>query len=633
MFAALRHGSTTATRALWSRSILSRNASKTALYAGTRTFTQSSISPTFIHTHNAAAPTHRGHRHQPDASAVLEARKEPKDASLITEFQQLGDDGLVHDKVVRTITQNMGLSTMTEVQSMTLSEIIKGTDVLAQARTGTGKTLAFLIPTLQNIIDRDPRLVNKEALRTARSTDIRALIISPTRELAEQIAVEAKKLTQNTGVRVQTAVGGSAKRLGLQEIHRKGCHILVGTPGRLIDIFSDRENGIAAPNLSALVLDEADRLLDQGFAEDIQQLQELLPDTRDVDRQTLLFSATVPKGVMSMVSKTLKPDYKFVQTVKEGEEPTHNRVPQKLIPVRGMENMIPSLVELSLREIETAKTNPATQRPFKAMVFFESTSELQLAYKVFQRVQRSAEYKKKFGRTQLLEIHARLSQGQRTRAANDFRHAESAVLFTTNVTARGMDFPNVTHVIQMFLPSQREQYIHRLGRTARANSEGVGYLIAPEFQVEEVPSKLHGLPLQLDNTLATAEIDLANETIDVSDDSLGILDSVSRAYNRFDDEDFIQTHQSMVGALWWNPDRRGLIEALRRLATIGWGMDTPPTVDKKFLDRITGSSRQSKKSFGRSSSGRSHRPGVKFPHSRGRSEMNSHGRDRRQRRF
>ena len=136
-------------------------------------------------------------------------------------------------------------------------------------------------------LEAEPRVTNR---RSVTSKDIRSIIISPTRELAEQIAQEAMKVTRGTGVVVQAAVGGTQKREKLQAIRREGCHLLVGTPGRLKDILSDPMSGVEAPRLSSFVLDEADRLLDDGFAPDIEEITQLLPNRRDVDRQTLLFS-------------------------------------------------------------------------------------------------------------------------------------------------------------------------------------------------------------------------------------------------------------------------------------------------------------------------------------------------------
>ena len=185
---------------------------------------------------------------------------------------------------------------------------------------------------IQNIISYDPKLETRSRLgRSESSTNIRAIVNFPTRELAEQIAVEARKATKDTGIIVQTAVGGSAKSFGLRKVKMEGCHILVGTPGRLEDILSDPYSQVRAPNLSAFVLDEADRLLDQGFEPEIQAIQDHLPNRREVDRQTLLFSATVPREVMNIVRRVMKPNFKFVRTVQEGEQQTHERVPQNLL--------------------------------------------------------------------------------------------------------------------------------------------------------------------------------------------------------------------------------------------------------------------------------------------------------------
>src|SRR5579862_6398495 len=170
---------------------------------------------------------------------------------------------------------------------------------LAQAKTGTGKTIAFLLPIIQNILSRG--IERRWPVGQTGGSNIQALVISPTRELAEQIAVEARKLCSGTGVKVQTAVGGSGKRYALNQMNKYGCNLLIGTPGRLLDILTDPSSGARAPNLHTLVLDEADRLLDQGFQENIQEIQKRLPDRRVVDRQTLLYSATVPTEVMNMV--------------------------------------------------------------------------------------------------------------------------------------------------------------------------------------------------------------------------------------------------------------------------------------------------------------------------------------------
>ncbi|KAI4788277.1 DEAD-domain-containing protein, partial [Aureobasidium sp. EXF-8845] len=259
-------------------------------------------------------------------------QSEQNENGPITTFAELGQRQLVSKGVVQTLIKDMGLTNMTEVQTATINQALEGNDIIAQARTGTGKTLGFLIPVLQNILKQDPSLGERSRGYAARrgnkttADDIRAIIVSPTRELAEQIAVEAKRLVANTSVIVQTAVGGTQKSAGLRAIQRQGCHILVGTPGRLKDIFSDKYSGVEAPGLDALVFDEADRLLDQGFWPEIQEIIELLPKPEEKSRQTLMFSATVPNEVQRLVKQTLRPGYDFVKTVRDDEEPTHTRV-------------------------------------------------------------------------------------------------------------------------------------------------------------------------------------------------------------------------------------------------------------------------------------------------------------------
>lgn len=344
-------------------------------------------------------------------------------------------------------------------------------DSIAQARTGTGKTIGFLLPTIQNILKKNPELATRQRYSRARASDIRAIIISPTRELAEQIAKEAERLCVGTDLIVQVAVGGNNKREMLRKTQREGCHLLVATPGRLSDLLTDEYSGIRAPALTTLVLDEADRLLDDGFSRDVEDIIALLPNRNQVDRQTLLFSATVPREVMALVRRTLKPDYHFVQTVGKGDVETHERIPQKLVVVPGLENIMPSLLELCKREIDKAMNAQRTggqARPFKAIVYFSSTANVELGARIFENL-RSEKATSQFGQhplypAEISEMHGQLTQQQRTRISERFRRAQSAILFSTDVTARGMDFPNVTHVIQIGLPPNRDQYIHRIGR-------------------------------------------------------------------------------------------------------------------------------------------------------------------------
>lgn len=301
---------------------------------------------------------------------------------------------------------------------------------VAQAKTGTGKTLAFLLPLLQRMINDDPSLADRRAVGTAKASDIRGIILSPTRELAEQIAEEARRVCAHTGLVVQSAVGGTQKSQMLRQTQRKGCHLLVATPGRLNDILSDPRSGIDAPGLSALVLDEADRMLDAGFEAELNAILDNLPDPQQMTRQTLLVSATIPDNVIRLARSMVRADdFQFVQTIGANESLTHDRVPQRVVATNSWANLFPTLFELIDREVEAAEA--VGDRPFKAIVYFNTTAMVQLAGVFGQERRRSGAMK-----IPTIAINSKLTQGQREKAASMFKSLRSGVLFSSDVTAR-----------------------------------------------------------------------------------------------------------------------------------------------------------------------------------------------------
>ena len=443
----------------------------------------------------------------------------------------------------------------------------------------------------------DPTLEKPSGLgRSGDSTDIRAIIVSPTRELAEQIAEEARKVTRDTGVIVQTAVGGSAKIMGLRKIRREGCHILVGTPGRLNDILSDPYSQVRAPNLSCFVLDEADRLLDIGFAPDIQRMQDHLPNRREIDRQTLLYSATVPREVMQIVRHTMKPDFQFVRTVQEGEQQTHEKVPQRLVTVPGFENYLPALLELCKRELSPAAgATGGPARPFKAIVYFSATASVSLTAAVLNNLRhsgRSVFHQSPLHPATVIEIHGKLTQEQRTRAADSFRRADSAILLSSDVTARGMDFPNVTHVIQVGLPVSQEQYVHRIGRTGRGDKTGEGWILLTKIEANEIRRKLPDMPLQPDYTLETAKVDMRKDA-QLPEHAANTLIQVGEAMKMVPRGLKTNVYMASMSSNAWWPDKQILVDAFNDLAKYGWGMESPPMISpfmarKMNLTRVNG---------------------------------------------
>ena len=436
----------------------------------------------------------------------------------------------------------------------------------------------------------DPSLETRTSSgRRGQPIDIRAIIISPTRELAEQIAVEARKVTRDTGVIVQTAVGGTGKAFALRKIKSEGCHVLVGTPGRLNDLLSDPYSQIRAPNLSCFVLDEADRLLDQGFAAELRAISLSLPRREEVDRQTLLYSATVPQEVMQVVRQTMKKGFQFVQTVQKGELATHKKVPQKLVNVGGLENLMPALLELCKREIHAAaNTNGGSTRPFKAIVYFGATADVALAASILNNLQslgQGQSHPSPLHPAKIIEIHARLTQHERTRAAEGFRRAESGILLSSDVTARGMDFPNVTHVIQIGLPPSEEQYVHRIGRTARGDKTGEGWIFITNLETRELRQKLHNMPLETDNTLETAKVDMKQDA-QLPEDAATTLTQIGTAVKLVPRILKGGSYLAGFGIFQWFRDKQKLVDALNDRAKYGWGMETPPSIPPSVVSRL-----------------------------------------------
>lgn len=409
--------------------------------------------------------------------------------------------------------------------------------------------------------------------RRARSDDIRAIIVSPTRELAEQIGVEARKLGKGTGIVVQTAVGGTQKREMLFRARREGCHLLVATPGRLFDLLSDEMSGIAAPRLAALVLDEADRMLDVGFDQELREILRYLPDRDAVPRQTCLFSATIPKDVVKLARSYVDPrNFQFCQTISPDETPTHERIPQHVVTAFGMENMFPALLELLKKEHQDSKTTE-NALPLKAIVYMPTTALVQLGEGILDRLA------DKHRLPNVSCIHSKLTQQQRTRAAEDFRAAKQAILISSDVTARGMDFPNVSHVIQMHLPPDRDQYIHRIGRTGRANKPGQGWLIISKLELEQARGRLPGLPIKKNDTLASASFQVEDS---LDEERPEFFTDVHAAAARLPSWMKREAYIAYFGGCTKGINKTALADELLKFSTHTLALPEPPAMSQKL---------------------------------------------------
>ncbi|KAJ3217122.1 hypothetical protein HDU67_008499 [Dinochytrium kinnereticum] len=396
-------------------------------------------------------------------------------------FADLAQQGVLCPPTYRAIKEVIGHERLTEVQAKTLMEILNGDDCLAQAKTGTGKTLGFLVPAIENL---HRRWTGSKTLPSP--TTVSVLVISPTRELAQQIAAEATALLTFHPFQVQCCVGGTnmnseARRLNSNS-PKERVDILVATPGRLQDHLENSGLKANCSNLTMLILDEADQLLSAGFRREIEKILTYLPKRIVCPRQTLLFSATIPQAVHEVAALALLPTHKFITTVSESDSSTHDHVTQYSIVVDWADSLAVTLGVIQ----DMIAADPTS---FKIIVFFPTARTTQLAAEMVNKGIRGVD---------VFEIHSRKSQSVRTKATDAFRVASKGIMFSSDVSARGMDFPNVTAVIQVGLPSSREQYVHRLGRTARAGAQGTGTLIlsSPESfflrkQVSDLPITPH----------------------------------------------------------------------------------------------------------------------------------------------
>lgn len=380
-------------------------------------------------------------------------------------FEELRPKNLLNSTILDTITNDLQFDHMMPVQAATLEYLLQGRDCLAQAKTGTGKTLAFLLPAIDTILrNQTPRLS--------------ALILCPTRELALQIAAEAKRLLQRIPrCKVACSIGGTNKNAEAKAIFN-GCDILVATPGRLLDHLGEEEVQFRLGGLQTLVLDEADRMLDMGFLPDIKRILNYLPK---LPRQSMLFSATIDDQVKNVAHLFLTKDYEYISTIPEGEANTHERVEQYLVLTPTMVDHAPAMAAVIEAEFAAAKSFA-----FKAIVFAPTAAHADFYGQILASI----------GTLPTVSVlHSRMTQSKRTRTTQDFRQSINAICVATDVIARGMDFPGVSHVFQVGLPPDKESYIHRLGRTARADAEGRGILVLAEAE-KGFLNQLHKIKIQ-----------------------------------------------------------------------------------------------------------------------------------------
>ena len=345
----------------------------------------------------------------------------------MTSFAELGlSDAALH------AVDRLGYENPTPVQEQAIPHVLAGRDLIAAASTGTGKTAAFLLPAMSQLAPR-PRG------REGRGRAPRMLVVSPTRELAQQSSRTCMKISRCTNHYVTTVFGGTPYGPQISEL-RNGTDILIATPGRLMDLM---ERGVV--DLSAiqvLVLDEADRMLDMGFLPDVTAIVDKIP----AERQTLLFSATIDESIQNNLGSLLR-DPAIVEISKNGE--TAKTVTQYIMPI--LNSRKPELLRAILEE----------KGHERVIVFARTKNRTEDCAKMLCDAGYAAE-----------SIHSDKSQAQRRRALDGFRRGKTDILVATDVLARGIDVTGVDYVVNFDLPDMPEDYIHRIGRTGRAGEEG-----------------------------------------------------------------------------------------------------------------------------------------------------------------
>lgn len=362
-------------------------------------------------------------------------------------FLELG----ISETFNHTLREN-GITEATPIQEKAIPVIMSGKDIIGQAKTGTGKTLAFVLPILEKI---DPE-----------SSDVQALIVAPTRELALQITAEIKKmLVQREDINVLAIYGGQDVAQQLRKL-KGNTHIVVATPGRLLDHI--RRETIDLSNLSTIVLDEADQMLYFGFLYDIEDILDETPGSK----QTMLFSATMPKDIKKLAKRYM-------------DEP-------QMIQVQSEEVTVDTIEQRVIETTDRAKPDALRfvmdrDQPFLAVIFCRTKVRASKLYDNLKGLGYNC-----------AELHGDIPQAKRERVMKSFREAKIQYLIATDVAARGLDVDGVTHVFNFDIPEDVESYIHRIGRTGRAGGSGLAitFVAAKDERYLEEIEKTLGAPLQ-----------------------------------------------------------------------------------------------------------------------------------------
>ncbi len=362
-----------------------------------------------------------------DYNQLIKKQAEVKETvEFVSDYRY--EELMLHPALKKNLRKK-GYERPTEIQESSLEHLINGENMVAVAKTGTGKTAAFLIPIIENLLTLE--------------RPFQTLVVVPTRELAQQVETEFRDLTRGMGFYTTCLIGGTSVQRDLDRLKKKN-NLIVGTPGRLMDMY--RQGALKLANISVLVLDEFDRMLDMGFVKEIQSMVGAMRQRS----QTMLFSATLDKSQKSIIREIVP---EAVQLRISSGQSAGDNIEQHVIKVDQSEDKFGMLLDLLVKP------------DFEKVIVFAETKRL---------VDRLNKKLDKNGVSSVI-IHGDKSQNYRTRAIRNFKDGRSKVLVATDVAARGIDIDDVSHVINYQMPLTMESYLHRIGRTGRAGKKGTAY--------------------------------------------------------------------------------------------------------------------------------------------------------------
>ncbi|CAO3610860.1 unnamed protein product [Mucor hiemalis] len=375
---------------------------------------------------------------QGEAKAVEPVVEEEK--AQVEEVEQplnLDFESLNCTEETKKAVRDMGFKQMTEVQAKTIPPLLEGRDVLGAAKTGSGKTVAFMIPAIELLVRKNFKPRNGTGV----------IIVSPTRELAIQIYGVAEELCKYHNITHGIVIGGANRKAETEKLV-KGVNLLVATPGRLLDHLQNSQ-GFVFKNLQSLVIDEADRILEIGFEEEMKQIVKILPK----ERQSMLFSATQTTKVSDLARISLKSGPLYINVDEKKDTSTADGLEQGFVIVEADKRFL--LLFTFLRKNQKKKV----------IVFFSNCNAVKYYAELLNYID-----------VPVMELHGRQKQQKRTSTFFEFSEASTGILLCTDVAARGLDIPAVDWIVQFDPPDDPRDYIHRVGRTARAGGKGKSLL-------------------------------------------------------------------------------------------------------------------------------------------------------------